>query len=54
MRKESRGRARIVCSNPARLAQASVLLLQLEQLWIHRFRQLDAILAEPTTAPTPE
>jgi len=54
VRKECRGRERIVRSNPARLAQASALLLQLEQLWIHRFSQLDAILAEPTTAPTPE
>jgi len=44
VRKESRGRERIVRSNLARLAQASALLLQLEQLWIHRFSQLDAIL----------
>ncbi len=49
--KEAHGRERIVRSNPARLAQASELLLQLEQLWIHRFRQLDAVLADPTTSP---
>ena len=52
--KESRGRERIVRSNPARIAQASALLLQLEQLWIGRFSQLDAVLADPTTSPTSE
>ena len=29
------------------LAQARALLMQLEQLWMSRFSQLDAILAEP-------
>ncbi len=47
--KEARGRERIVRSNPARIAQARALLLHLEQLWIERFSQLDAVLADPTT-----
>ncbi len=45
--KESRGRERIVRSNPERIAQARALLLQLEQLWISRFSQLDDVLATP-------
>jgi len=45
--KEAQGRERIVRSNPERLAQARALLLQLEQLWIARFSQLDQILADP-------
>ena len=45
--KESRGRERIVRSNPERIAQARTLLLQLEQLWISRFRQLDDVLSTP-------
>ncbi len=52
--KESRGRQRIVRSNPARIAQASALLLQLEQIWIGRFSQLDAVLADRPSTPTPE
>jgi DNA-binding transcriptional ArsR family regulator len=52
--KESRGRERIVRSNPERLAQARALLLQLEQLWINRFSQLDDVLADPQfDSPTP-
>ncbi|MBL8987851.1 MAG: metalloregulator ArsR/SmtB family transcription factor [Gemmatimonadales bacterium] len=46
--KESRGRERIVRSNPERLAQARALLLRLEQLWVSRFSQLDGVLADPT------
>ena len=46
--KESRGRERIVHSNPERIAQARALLLKLEQLWISRFSQLDQVLADPT------
>lgn len=45
--KHPQGRERIVRGNPERLAQARALLVQLEQLWISRFSQLDAILAEP-------
>jgi DNA-binding transcriptional ArsR family regulator len=48
--KESRGRERIVRSNPQRLAQARTLLMQLEQLWISRFSQLDELFADPTTS----
>ncbi|QJR37680.1 ArsR/SmtB family transcription factor [Gemmatimonas groenlandica] len=50
--KESRGRERIVRSNPERIAQARALLLQLEQLWISRFSQLDDVLSTPN--PTRE
>ena len=46
--KESCGRERIVRSNPERIAQARALLLQLEQLWISRFSQLDSLLSDPT------
>ncbi|MEQ1692051.1 MAG: metalloregulator ArsR/SmtB family transcription factor [Gemmatimonas sp.] len=46
--KESRGRARMVRSNPERIAQARALLLKLEQLWISRFSQLDDVLADTT------
>ncbi len=45
--KHPQGRERIVRGNPERLAQARALLSQLEQLWVSRFSQLDAILAEP-------
>ena len=45
--KHAQGRERIVRGNPERLAQARALLSQLEQLWVSRFSQLDAILAEP-------
>lgn len=44
--KEPQGRERIVRSNPERIAQARALLLQLEQLWIARFSQLDQVLAD--------
>jgi DNA-binding transcriptional ArsR family regulator len=47
--KQSRGRERLVRSNPERIAQARALLLQLEQIWISRFSQLDAVLADPPT-----
>ncbi len=46
--KHTQGRERIVRANPEQLARARSLLLQLEQLWVSRFSQLDAILAEPT------
>ena len=45
--KESRGRERLVRSNPERIAQARELLLKLEQLWISRFSQLDQVLLDP-------
>lgn len=51
--KESRGRERMVRSNPERLAQARALLLQLEQLWIARFSQVDDVLADPTNTNRP-
>lgn len=49
--KESRGRERIVRSHPERIARARAALMQLEQLWISRFSQLDAVLAD--TPPSP-
>jgi hypothetical protein len=49
--KESRGRERIVRSNPERIAQARALLLKLEQLWISRFSQVDRVLADPHPSP---
>ncbi len=45
--KHAQGRERIVRGNPQRLAQARALLVQLEQLWVSRFSQLDAVLADP-------
>ncbi|MFN0099067.1 MAG: ArsR/SmtB family transcription factor [Gemmatimonadaceae bacterium] len=45
--KIAHGRERIVRANPEQLARARALLLQLEHLWVERFSQLDAILAEP-------
>lgn len=45
--KHAQGRERIVHGNPAQLAKARALLMQLEQLWFSRIRQLDALLAEP-------
>jgi DNA-binding transcriptional ArsR family regulator len=45
--KHPQGRERMVRGNPERLARARELLLQLEGLWLSRFSQLDAILAEP-------
>lgn len=47
--KESRGREKLVRSNPERIAQARALLLQLEQIWISRFSQLDSVLADTPT-----
>jgi DNA-binding transcriptional ArsR family regulator len=45
--KHTHGRERLVRGNPERLAQVRTLLQRLEQLWVARFSQLDAILAEP-------
>jgi DNA-binding transcriptional ArsR family regulator len=42
------GREKIVRGNPEQIARARTLLLQLEQLWISRFSQLDHVLADPT------
>ncbi len=45
--KQAQGRERLVRGNPEQLARARGLLQQLERLWVARFSQLDAILAEP-------
>lgn len=45
--KQPQGREKLVRGNPRQLARARGLLVQLESLWTSRFRQLDAILAEP-------
>jgi DNA-binding transcriptional ArsR family regulator len=47
VRKEARGRERLVRAEPARVAQAREALARLEQLWRHRFDRLDTILDEP-------
>jgi DNA-binding transcriptional ArsR family regulator len=44
--KHQRGRERIVRGDPERLTHARELLLQLERLWVERFSQLDAVLAD--------
>jgi DNA-binding transcriptional ArsR family regulator len=44
--KHAQGRERIVRGNPRQLAKARMLLAHLEQLWLERFNQLDAILTE--------
>lgn len=46
--KQTHGRERLVRGNPERLAHVRALLQQLERLWTSRFRQLDALLAEPS------
>lgn len=51
--KHRRGRERIVRGDPERLAHARQLLSQLEQLWVERFSQLDAVLAEPRNDADP-
>jgi DNA-binding transcriptional ArsR family regulator len=51
--KRAQGRERIVRGNPERLAHARQLLQQLERLWIERFTQLDAVLAEPRPPKKP-
>lgn len=45
--KRARGRERIVCGNPERIARARDLLAQLEGLWRARFSQLDALFTHP-------
>lgn len=45
--KHVQGRERLVRGNPERLAHARDLLQRIERLWVARFSQLDAILAEP-------
>jgi DNA-binding transcriptional ArsR family regulator len=45
--KHAQGRERIVRGNPTQLAKARTLLMQLEELWVARFSQIDAILADP-------
>jgi len=45
--KHPRGRQRLVRAEPAQLARARALLVQLEELWRARFHQLDDVLADP-------
>lgn len=47
--KHRQGRERIVHGSPERIARARTLLTRLEGLWMARFSQLDAVLAEPTS-----
>jgi DNA-binding transcriptional ArsR family regulator len=44
--KETRGRERVVRSNPQQLQRAQALLDSYEQLWRGRVERLDALLAE--------
>lgn len=44
--KRAQGRERIVQGNPRQLAHARALLQQLEAMWVSRFSQLDAVLAD--------
>lgn len=46
IRKEARGRRRIVRGEPQRISQARALLHGLEELWRDRFSQLDAVLSD--------
>ena len=47
VQKHRRGRERIVEGNAERLAQARELLSSLEELWVSRFSQIDALFTEP-------
>lgn len=49
--KHTHGRERLVRGNPDQLARARRLLVQLEHLWVERFGQLDAVLADPRPRP---
>ncbi len=44
--KHRQGRERIVRGNPTQLAHARTLLSQLEQRWLARFSQLNAVFTE--------
>ena len=46
--KRAQGRERLVRANPKQVARAREVLQQLERLWVDRFSQLDAVLAEPS------
>lgn len=52
--KTTLGRERIVRAAPARIAEARAALVRLEDLWRHRIRGLDAVLAEPRPEPEEE
>ena len=45
--KQAQGRERLVRGKPEQIARARELLMHLERLWVARFSQLDAVLAEP-------
>lgn len=51
VRKNPRGRERLVQAVPDQLARARTLLARLEELWGARLSQLDDILAEPSRIP---
>lgn len=46
VRKECRGRERLVRGNPGRLEQARELLARLEELWRVRFGRIDALFTD--------
>ncbi len=47
--KHRRGRAQLVRGEVGTVRRAAHLLDQLEQIWLHRIAEMDAILAETTT-----
>ncbi len=50
--KRRRGREQLVAGNVDTIRRVSALLDQLEELWRHRIRGIDELLAEPGTPPT--
>ena len=49
--KRAEGRERLVRADPVMIARARALLARYEELWRSRIDRLDALLAEPATAP---
>ena len=49
--KRAEGRERLVRADPTMIARARALLARYEELWRSRIDRLDALLAEPATAP---
>jgi len=52
--KRAEGRERLVRTDPAMIARAQLLLERYQDLWRHRIRRLDEILAEAVEAPDPK
>ncbi|KRA23258.1 ArsR family transcriptional regulator [Microbacterium sp. Root61] len=52
--KRAEGRERLVRTDPAMIARAQLLLERYQDLWRHRIRRIDEILAEPVETPDPK